>query len=63
MTNRTYQFGSLLVVFGGFLTLSRAQFGGEASLIGTLGLLAMFFGMLVGTFGLAVPSQDSTQSR
>lgn len=54
MTSKTYQFGLLLVVFGGFVSLNRSQFGGLSSLFGELGLIVLF----VGTFGLAVPGQD-----
>ena len=59
MANKMYQFGLLLVVFGGFVSLNRAQFGSMASPFGELGLFALFIGVLVGIFGLVVPPQDS----
>jgi hypothetical protein len=58
MTSKTYQFGLLLVVFGGFVSLNRSQFGGLSSLFGELGLIVLFVGVLVGMFGLAVPVRN-----
>lgn len=57
MSRKTYQFGLLLVVFGGFVSLNRNQFGGISSSVGELGLLVLFAGVLVGTFGLVVPEE------
>lgn len=56
MTSATYQFGLLTVVFGGFLSLNGAQFGGLESVVNIGGLLAMLLGLFVGVLGL-VPSE------
>lgn len=58
MSKKTYRFGFLLVAFGGFVSLNRSQFGGLSSPVGELGLFVLFFGVLVGTFGLVVPDGD-----
>lgn len=57
MASKAYQFGLLLVAFGGFVSLNRSQFGGTSSLVGELGLFFLFVGVLFGTFGLVVPDE------
>lgn len=58
MTNASYQFGLLMVVFGGFVSLNRAQFGMLDDFVGSLGLVVMLLGVAVGVLGL-LPSDES----
>ena len=53
MPTKTYHFGLLSVVFGGFLMLGRGIFAGLSDPFGMLGLLFMIFGMMAGAIGLA----------
>lgn len=44
--NATYHFGLLLLIFGGFLTLSSTEFGT------VVGLWSLVIGLLVGVLGV-----------
>jgi hypothetical protein len=59
MPSNAYYFGLLFVVFGGFLLLGRAQFAGASRVFGQFGLVVMFLGVAVGTFGLAGASAST----
>lgn len=62
MTNASCQFGLLLVVFGGFVSLNRTQFGGLSDFVGSLGMVVLFLGAVIGVLGL-VPSNASQSNR
>lgn len=53
MSDRVFDFGLLLVVFGGFLMLGRDLFAADSNVFGQIGLLIMILGVIVGLLGLA----------
>ncbi|WP_137286305.1 hypothetical protein [Halorussus salinisoli] len=59
MTSGGYQFGLLMVVFGGFVSLNSAYFGDSADFVGGFGMVVMLIGALTGVLGL-LPG-DSTE--
>ncbi len=52
MSNKTYQFGLLITVFGGFLSLNGSHFGDLSSLFRSFGIFILSFGMVIGVIGL-----------
>jgi hypothetical protein len=58
MSDGTYRVGLLLILAGGFVGVNSDRFGDFSNLFAELSLFGLFFGLVLGVFGVMASAVD-----